>query len=114
MGVRAKPAKTVHNPSGIESTDTKRGQVPSIGPLPSKEQDLSNYLDLATLSERQRECFSLRFEYGLATSEIARRLGISPKVVGKHIKAANRKLQSAQANERRAKHKFKSVRPSGL
>jgi len=114
MMVRAKASRDVHNPSGIESTDAKQGQVPNLGPLPPKQQNLSSYLGLATLTERQRECFSLRFEYGLATSEIARRLGISRKVVGKYIKAANGKLQSAQANERRAKNKFKSVLPSGL
>ncbi len=112
MMVRAKASRAVHNPSGIESTDAKRHPVPNLGPLPPKQQNLSSYLGLATLTERQHECFSLRFEYGLAVSDIARRLEVSRKVVHEHIKAANNKLQSAQASERRVNKKV--VRPRGL
>lgn len=68
--------------------------------LPPKQQDLSNYFDRVPLTERQRECLSLRIEYALTVTQIADRLGITRKVVDEHIEAAKRKLENARVNDK--------------
>jgi DNA-binding CsgD family transcriptional regulator len=68
--------------------------------LPAKKADLSRYMDQAELTERQRECFSLKFEYGLAVIAIAERLHIHRKTVDEHIEAANRRMQIAKLRDK--------------
>jgi DNA-binding CsgD family transcriptional regulator len=69
--------------------------------LPAKTADLSKYIDGAGLTDRQRECFSLKFEYGLRVSAIVKRLGLSRKTVDEHIAAAKRRIGWSQINEKR-------------
>jgi len=69
-------------------------------PLTAKCTDLSNYFDQAPLTERQRECMSLRFEYELTLSDIAERLNLNRKTVDEHIAAAERKLRMAKIKDK--------------
>lgn len=73
--------------------------------LPDKQTDLSNYFDQAQLTERQRECASLKLEYGMTVTDIADRLGITRKTVDEHLEAAERKIEIARARERATKQK---------
>jgi hypothetical protein len=68
--------------------------------LPAKTTDLSKYMDGARLTDRQWECFSLKFEYGLRVSAIVNRLGLSRKTVDEHIAAAKRRIGWSQVKER--------------
>jgi len=40
----------------------KPSKPPALGKLPAKKLDLSRYLDCANLTERQRDCYSLKVE----------------------------------------------------
>jgi DNA-binding CsgD family transcriptional regulator len=59
-----------------------------------RKQDLSRYLDAAKLTDKQYKCASLRWEYGLSVSEIARQLGLHRKTVDQHIESAKTKMRS--------------------
>jgi DNA-binding CsgD family transcriptional regulator len=73
----------------------------TLGP---KKHDLSQHLDpVDALTDRQRECLSLRFEYGLRPAEIARRLGIHHTTVYEHIAAGKKILDNARSNSRPGK-----------
>lgn len=71
----------------------------NLNALPPKAADFSTWMDEAALTEKQRECFSLRKEYQLPKAQIARRLGISRPVVAAHIESAERKINQARANQ---------------
>jgi DNA-binding CsgD family transcriptional regulator len=77
-----------------------RAAQPDKSKLPAKTTDLSKYLDGAELTDRQRECFSLKFEYGLRVSAIVNRLGLSRKTVDEHIAAAKRRIGWSQIREK--------------
>jgi DNA-binding CsgD family transcriptional regulator len=68
--------------------------------LPAKQTDLSRYLEETELTDRQRECFSLKFEYGLTVTAIAERLQIARATVDEHIDAAERRLQLSSLKEK--------------
>ena len=68
-----------------------------------RRQNLSKYFSRANFTQRQRECISLRLEYGLSKSEIARRLGVHRSVVHEHIKAAERKLTASNKRKWRSR-----------
>jgi DNA-directed RNA polymerase specialized sigma24 family protein len=88
-------------PSEAEALDS---QIKPKVRLPTKRRDLSRYLDSARLTERQRDCISLKLEYGLTTTAIAQHLGISRKTVDEHIEAAKRNIDAArQQNQDKAK-----------
>jgi len=73
----------------------------TLGP---KKHDLSQHLDrVDALTDRQRECLSLRLEYGLGPAEIARRLGIHHTTVYEHIAAGKKILDNARSNSRPGK-----------
>ena len=76
----------------IDPTDRKQ--------LPAKRMDLSDYLDQARLTDRQRECASLRHEYGFTVTAIADRLGVSRPTVDEHLEAAERKIELARAKDK--------------
>jgi hypothetical protein len=78
--------------------------------LGQKQTDLSQYFDAAELTERQRECASLKWEYGLGVTEIARRLGLGHhSTVQEVLKAVDTKLHRDEnfkrALKRRASHR---------
>ncbi|MCU1256765.1 MAG: hypothetical protein JWM83_3064 [Candidatus Angelobacter sp.] len=89
-------------PSRPQSTgnlaDVKDLNAPNDDPdeLPAKQIDLSRYMDQAQLTDRQRECLSLKVEYGLPVIAIAERLHIHRKTVDEHIEAANRRIKLAK------------------
>jgi DNA-binding CsgD family transcriptional regulator len=103
------PPQTTSRGQG-QTARGERGAFPSIElrvskELPDKQTDLSNYFDQAQLTERQRECASLKLEYGMTVTDIADRLGITRKTVDEHLEAAERKIEIARARERAAKQK---------
>jgi DNA-binding CsgD family transcriptional regulator len=61
--------------------------------------DLSRYLDVAGLTAKQYECASLKWEYGLSTLAIAKRLNRTRKTIDDHLRAAQRKVQSSGQSE---------------
>ena len=77
--------------------------------LVQKKQDLSRYLDSSMLTDRQRDCLSLKLEYGLGVSEIARRIGITRKTVDEHIKAGGMALERECNAEKNAKKRAARV-----
>lgn len=66
----------------------------------AKYTDMSAYLAQVDLTQRQRDCFSLRKEYGLSLAEVAARLGINRKTVYEHIHEAEKKI-TLQLEKRR-------------
>jgi DNA-directed RNA polymerase specialized sigma24 family protein len=66
-----------------------------------KQQDMSQYLNGSELTDRQRQCASLKFEYALNLNQIAKRVGIHRTTVEEHIEAAKIKMQNARGAERR-------------
>jgi len=73
--------------------------------LPAKKLDMSNYFDDADLTERQRQCLSLKHEHGLSNVEIGRRLGIDRTTVAEHLKAGENRIKNARSFEGKAKKK---------
>jgi len=73
-----------------EEMDSPRGRIYLVNQI----------LDGAELTDRQRECFSLKFEYGLRVSAIVNRLGLSRKTVDEHIAAAKRRTGWSQIKEK--------------
>lgn len=80
--------------------------------LGQKETDLSHYFDAADLTDRQSECASLSWEYGLGVTEIARRLGLGHhSTVQESLDAAKRRLDRDE-NFKRALKKAAAHRSS--
>ena len=98
------PAHHVTAPSS-KATHTK-----GLKELGSKRQDLSEYLESPKLTDRQRNCMSLRFEYDLSIKQISQRLGIHRKTVDEHLKAAESALSREKNAARRAKKR--AIHPS--
>jgi DNA-binding CsgD family transcriptional regulator len=73
----------------------------------TKKCDLSREFDQVNLTERQRECISLRLEYGLTVSAIAKKLGLTRKTVDEHLQAAQSKFQQETAKQRRDRNRAK-------
>ena len=92
-------------------TEMKDLNAPNDDPdkLPAKQTDLSRYMDQAQLTDRQRECLSLKLEYGLPVTAIAERLHIHRKTVDEHIDAANKRIELAKirAKSRDSRNRFK-------
>lgn len=98
-----------------ERLESKGKPAPSVGSsqsnkLPPKKRDLSNYFDEARLTERQRECISLRLEYSMSEPKIARRLKVHHSVVQEHIRRAREKIDAARSREGAMKHLAKTNR----
>jgi DNA-binding CsgD family transcriptional regulator len=84
--------------------EAKAATPQPLMPLPTKRQDLSGYFFGAGLTEQQRQCFSLRFEYGLRTTDIAKRMGIHHSTVQQHIQAAKVKVELSRNKGKRRKN----------
>ena len=79
--------------------DVKPEREPQRGfeGLPQKGTDLSKYIDGARLTDRQRDCFSLKYEYGLPEPQIALRLRLKHhSTVQEHIARAKTKVDRAR------------------
>lgn len=100
----------VHHPAGAPKPQPAHGgrdtSPKGCDKLGKKKQDLSQYLDGARLTDRQRDCCSLRLEYGLRWSEIERRLGIDHSTAQEHFRAGKRKID--QAGNRNTSQKRKA------
>jgi DNA-binding CsgD family transcriptional regulator len=90
-----KASATPESPSLKSSEGRKTGTAER-----PKKQDLSRYLDTASLTDKQYQCASLRWEHSLSVSEIARQLHISRKTVTQHIEYAQRKMRLAGLYEK--------------
>jgi DNA-directed RNA polymerase specialized sigma24 family protein len=99
-----KPAEV---PSEAQTPDR---QIKSELKLPTKVRDLSQYLDQAQLTERQRDCISFKLEYGLTTTAIAQHLGLSRKTIDEHVAAAKRRLQLSQLKDKSRRNRAR-LRP---
>lgn len=71
----------------------ERRTVRKMVALPAKKIDLSNYIDNASLTDRQKEVFSLSCEYGIPVAGIARRLGLHRKTIYEYLAVANKKIE---------------------
>jgi predicted DNA-binding protein (UPF0251 family) len=71
--------------------------------LGKKKCDL--HFDCATLTNRQRNCLSMKFEYELAITDIARRLDVHHSTVQESLGAAQKKLQRDQNFQRALKRR---------
>ena len=81
-----------------------KGLVPKgFDGLGQKQTDLSQYIDASDLTDRQRDCSSMRWEYRLPLTEIARRLGRNRSTVEEHLAAARKRLQHDQNFQRALK-----------
>ncbi len=78
------------------------GPTAALGP---KKTDLSSMLSdyEYILTPRQKECISLRLEYGYSMQRIADHLHVSKATVHQHIHAANRKINFQAINLQRQK-----------
>jgi DNA-directed RNA polymerase specialized sigma24 family protein len=95
------------SPEGSALHPTQKPKDPQPK-LPPKKNDFSQYLNNGNLTDRQRECFSLKWEYGLPVTKIADRLGISRKTVDEHLAFAQNKINKAQSHNRRVRNEAKS------
>jgi DNA-binding CsgD family transcriptional regulator len=103
--------RTTHSESGDINQNQSSTLVPvTKKPKKRKDIDLSRYLDAAGLTGRQLECYSLKTEYGLTVTEIARRIKISRKTVDQHIASAQKKM-SLSAYKEKIKAKVAQTRP---
>lgn len=84
-------------------TSIRKGAPKGFERLGRKKNDLSKYLDRTKLTNIQRDCFSLKFEYALPLAEIARRLDKHHSTVQYHIARVTKKIEHNRAYEGRAK-----------
>jgi RNA polymerase sigma factor (sigma-70 family) len=108
IGLSFSEARVKLATQGAQHPVVPKLKSPAKQKLGAKQQNLSNYIDGARLTEKQQECFSLRMEYGLPIAEVARHLGITRKTVDEHIAAAKKKLEQKRANDNRAKNRAKA------
>src|SRR5207248_5886516 len=78
--------------------------APEKTKLGHKITNLSYHWDSANLTERQRECMSLRYEYGMRKTDVARRLGIDRKTLDEHLAAGASRLSVHSAKQRADKN----------
>lgn len=71
-----------------------------------RKADLSQYMQ--GMTDKQQLAFSLKYEYGLRPTEIARRMGIDRTTVNEHLDAANRNLNQNRSFEKRKANLSKS------
>jgi len=89
-------------------TTKRRRQPKGFEGLGQKRTDFSMYIAGARLTDKQRDCFSMKYEYGLGVAEIARRLEKHHSSVQYHLEAAKRKMNHSQARERRARKRART------
>lgn len=89
VGQPATPAKTVIR------------QVKGFSGLKGKKVDMARYMDQASLTPRQYDCYSLVKEYGLSLVDAADRLGLHHSTVSEHVAAAQKRMSQASRNMKR-------------
>jgi predicted DNA-binding protein YlxM (UPF0122 family) len=96
--------------SGPAAALTDAGGPRRFKRLGQKTTDISQYFDSANLTERQRDCLSMKYEYELSAAEIARRLVLHRTTVQEHIAAGEKAMQRDEKWKRRVKRR--AVRPN--
>jgi DNA-directed RNA polymerase specialized sigma24 family protein len=81
--------------------------------LTCKQADLSDYLDSARLTEKQRDCASLKWELGLKGTEMAKRLNLHYSIVQQHFSSAETKIQIARKSDS-TRSNIAKTKPGGL
>jgi DNA-binding CsgD family transcriptional regulator len=94
--------KAEHTSGPVMAPQAQRGTTRNA--KHPKKHDLSRYLDVAHLTDRQYECSSLKWEFELSVSEIARKLHLSRKTVDQHIHSAQAKMRSSGLYEKMRKN----------
>jgi len=73
--------------------------------LGKKKTNMSEYFDSAALTDRQRDCLSMKWEYELSVTETARRLDITRKTVDEHIAAGKMRMDRNEKWKQRIKRR---------
>jgi len=97
-GEETEPAPVAQREADLESKFP-----PAAKPLPRARAYLSDLMDDAKLTERQRECYSLKWEHGLKEADIAPRLGISRQAVYDRLAAGQKRMDRNKANQKARK-----------
>ena len=90
-------------PVAQREADLEAKLPPAAKPLPRARAYLNDLMDDAKLSEKMRDCYSLKWEHGLKEADIATRLGISRPAVYDRLAAAQRRMDQANANQKARK-----------
>jgi hypothetical protein len=107
-GTKALTPKDEESPA-TEPPSPKKPAPGVFEGLGKKQRDLSSKLDGYSLTERQRDCISLRLEYGLNQAEIGKRLGITGEGARKLLARADRRINNSLANDRKRRGVNKGV-----
>jgi RNA polymerase sigma factor (sigma-70 family) len=91
--------------SSLQSAVTKINRPKGFEGLGRKKADYSRYMD--GLTDKQKQVFSLRYEYGRTVTEIASRLGIDRSTVYEHIDAIDKKVRQMASSEKRKSNRAK-------
>jgi predicted DNA-binding protein (UPF0251 family) len=110
----ARPADSGRSPESEQpASQSNKKPAPEKKALGPKLTNLSHHWDSANLTERQRECMSLHYEYSMRKTDVARRLGIDRKTLDEHLAAGASRL-AAHSAKQRADKRFARVKPGGL
>jgi hypothetical protein len=101
--VQQKGQKIERAPVARPDDDLEAKASLATKPLPRPSAYLSDLMDDAKLTEKQRVCYSLKWEHQLNEADIARRLGISRTAVYDRIAAAQKRMDQASANQKARK-----------
>ena len=101
--ISADRVEIVGERTALQSSTEPKGNKPKLpDKLPPKKSHISDYLDAAGLTEAQHEAATLRWEYGLSVSKIARRLGKNRTSIQERLDAAKQKIAQSRSSEKRA------------
>jgi DNA-binding CsgD family transcriptional regulator len=87
----------------LDSATSADRQPKGFRGLGQKQSNLSRYFDAVELTQRQRECASLKLEYGLSDRQIAARLGLHHKTVQESFASAKKRLERNENLKRELK-----------
>ena len=98
-----KGQKIERAPVAQRKTDLEAKVPLATKPLPRPSAYLSDLMDDAKLTEKQRVCYSLKWGHQLNEADIARRLGITRTAVYDRIAAAQKRMDQSNANQKARK-----------
>jgi len=115
LPIESPQPRAQRRPKETQASITATDRIPKqphhgAGSMPeklAKKLDLSQRLDQVNLTDRQRECLSLRLEYGLSVSAIAKKLGRTRKTIDEHIHAATARFEQETEKQRRDRDRAK-------
>lgn len=92
--------------TAVRQPKPKAAQQLRFEGLRAKKQNLEQHFH--GLTNRQHDCASLKWEYGLSESEIARRLNLHHTTVHEHLDRAKERIDAARNSEKKQKASFNS------